>query len=193
MVFENKKYGIRSMNGPLSDEAAKMIAKLMAKMVADHFEEKEDEKMTKKFTEEEYQKIVEIADRLLDDKNRADIELSTLDEIYFRIQKSSNAEENNKFKDLNQELALIALPKSRDWAHDQFVEKEKRYYWKYKKTDNGGKRWVLTNRYGIITTWCDTDDGYLEDYKKDETYLLSKKEVVEAGYNPDMFDREEVE
>lgn len=45
--------------------------------------------MTKKLTEEEYQKIVEIADRLLNDKKRADIELSTLDEIYFRIQKSS--------------------------------------------------------------------------------------------------------
>lgn len=144
---------------------------------------KEEEHMTKKFTEEEYQKIVDIADRLLDDKNRADIELSTLDEIYFRIQKSSNAEENNKFKDLNQELALIALPKSRDWAHDQFVEKEKKYRWRYKKKDDDDYDLYLLRDCGLI----------LLGVPAIEFNVFTEKEIIEAGYNPDMFDKEEVE
>lgn len=143
--------------------------------------------MTKKFTEEEYQKIVEIADRLLDDKNRADIELSTLDEIYFRIQKSSNAEENNKFKDLNQELALIALPKSRDWAHEQFVEKEKKYYWVSKKTDEDGDYiHICGDRIG-------RPSNFYSPKRSPIGFLFTESEVKAAGFNPDMFNKEEVE
>ncbi|CAK1250170.1 hypothetical protein R53140_OCIKHKEL_01351 [Fructobacillus fructosus] len=144
--------------------------------------------MTKKFTEEEYQKIVEIADRLLDDKNRADIELSTLDEIYFRIQKSSNAEENNKFKDLNQELALIALPKSRDWAHEQFVDKEKKYYWRRKKNDKDDDSVYLDiDAYGVMAPHS------FYSHQIDYLPSFTESEVIEAGYNPDYYWKEEVE
>lgn len=137
--------------------------------------------MTKKFTEEEYQKIVGIANHLLD--NRSVIELSTLDDIYFQVQNSSTNEERNKFKDLNQELALIALPKSREWAHDQFVEKEKKYYWRYKKTDEDGDFYHLIKDCGLI----------LLDCRANGHEKLTETEIIEAGYNPDMFIKKEVE
>lgn len=140
--------------------------------------------MTKKFTEEEYQKIVGIANHLL--SNRSVIELSTLDGIYFQIQNSSNADERNKFKELNQELALIALPKSRDWAHEQFVEPEKKYYWISKKRlPTGQYKFLWKNRdglpYGVLATTPSKPDAFTE------------AEVHEACYDPDMFDKEEVE
>ncbi|KMK52612.1 hypothetical protein FEFB_16600 [Fructobacillus sp. EFB-N1] len=84
---------------------------------------------------------------------------------------------------MNQELALIALPKSRDWAHEQFVEKEKNYIWKYKKTDEDGDTWYLEKDSGLIVPGLPskTFDSFTE------------KEVIEAGYNPDMYDKKEVE
>ncbi|MBS9335017.1 hypothetical protein LQZ24_05740 [Fructobacillus sp. M1-13] len=186
MVFENKKYGIRSMNGPLSDEAAKMIAKLMAKMVADHFEEKEDEKMTKKFTEEEYQKIVDIADGNI---NYLDlINTTALTQVYELVQESSTLKEYKKFKEPRQELTLIALPKSREWAHDQFVEKEKKYRWRSKKKDNDDDPVYITiDDYGVVTlkSICNT--------KIFPAAVVTESEIRGWGYTPEMFDREEVE
>ncbi|WP_047975732.1 hypothetical protein, partial [Fructobacillus sp. EFB-N1] len=131
--------------------------------------------------EAEYQKIVDIADQELNKTGL--IALIKLQRIYERVQESASSKEHNHFRDMNQELALIALPKSRDWAHEQFVEKEKNYIWKYKKTDEDGDTWYLEKDSGLIVPGLPskTFDSFTE------------KEVIEAGYNPDMYDKKEVE
>ena len=136
--------------------------------------------MTKKFTEEEYQKIAEIADQELNKTGL--IALIKLQRIYERVQESASSKEHNHFRDMNQELALIALPKSRDWAHEQFVEKEKKYGWRYKKNDKDGEIYYLARV-----------DGLILPRPIIFPHTFTEKEVIEAGYNLDMFDREEVE
>lgn len=137
--------------------------------------------MTKKFTEAEYQKIVEIADLYFEQHKSLGAPVN-LKNIYDYISYNELVE-SKKIKDLNQELVLIALPKSRDWAHDQFVEKEKKYYWRYKKLDEDGESYYLFDDFGIIT--LEMNAGCYMPF--------TEKEVIEAGYNPDMFDKEEVE
>lgn len=169
MVFENKKYGIRSMNGPLSDEAAKMVAKL--------FEEKEDEKMTKKFTEEEYQKIVDCFDELNKKYNMGLLASNLVDEVFKKFIR------DYEYQLYWQEIVAIMNPITRDEAHEKFVEKEKKYYWRYKKKDEDGDSWYLKKSSGIIClTWLDYEKKY-----------FFETEVRESGYNPDMFDKEEVD
>ncbi|WP_288846665.1 hypothetical protein [uncultured Fructobacillus sp.] len=92
--------------------------------------------MTKKFTEEEYQKIVEIADR--------------------------------------------------EWAHEKFVEKEKKYYWTTKKKD----------KYGNVMHLKRDPSGSIERvpyafYSENER--LTEPEVIAEGYNPNYYLKEEVE
>lgn len=141
--------------------------------------------MTKKFTEAEYQKIVEIADRRLN--NTSVIEVYILDNIYLDVQKSSTNEEQNKFKELNQQLALIAIPKSRDWAHEQFVEKGKKYRWRHKKNDNEGDPvYIDIDDYGVMAP----HSFYSHQI---DCQAFTESEVIEAGYNPDYYWKEEVE
>lgn len=171
MVFENKKYGIRSMNGPLSDEAAKMVAKL--------FEEKEDEKMTKKFTEEQYQEIVntqevDFPDTLMDTAANGNCFADAI------------SEELSSFIDFNyleDEAMALANPITRKWAHDQFVEKEKKYFWKSKNADKNGKEIFITVG----------PEGYPSLETDITWHALTEREIRKWGYNPDMFDKEEVE
>ncbi|CAK1246373.1 hypothetical protein [Fructobacillus cardui] len=138
--------------------------------------------MNKKFTEEEYQKIVEVADQELNKTGL--IALIKLQRIYERVQESASSKEHNHFRDMNQELALIALPKSRDWAHDQFVEKEKKYGWQLKPLfDDDDEIYLKEYENGII--------GYT--INSNHASPLTESKVREWGYNPDMFDREEVE
>lgn len=138
--------------------------------------------MTKKFTEEEYQKIVEIADNQIKEHNRSVITATSsfLETVRRECQKVIDY---NKLWDLEQEFIIICLPKYRDWAHAQFVEKEKNYIWKYKKTDEDGDTWYLEKDSGLIVPGfhSKTFDSFTE------------KEVIEAGYNPDMYDRKEVD
>ncbi|WP_338348617.1 hypothetical protein, partial [Fructobacillus evanidus] len=106
--------------------------------------------MNKKFTEEEYRKIAEIAD-LYFEQHKSEAVIVNLKNIYDYIFYNETVE-SEKIKDLNQELLLIALPKYRDWAHDQFVEKEKKYYWKSKKTDrNGLRKTIIEHPIGYPT------------------------------------------
>lgn len=140
--------------------------------------------MTKKFTEEEYQKIVDIADKYFEQHKELAVTVN-LKNIYDYIFYNETVE-SKKIKDLSQELVLIALPKYRDWAHDQFVEKEKKYYWISKKRlPTGQYKFLWKNRdglpYGVLATTPSKPDAFTE------------AEVHEACYDPDMFDKEEVE
>jgi hypothetical protein len=85
-----------------------------------------------------------------------------------------------------EEIVAIANPLTREWAHEQYVEKEKKYYWISKNPLPNGKFRVLVKSS--------------ESYPLEMFYPSSKpctpfteSEVREACYNPDMFDREEVD
>lgn len=137
-------------------------------------------KMTKKFTEEQYQKIVKawqsentyvhqteaVIDYLIDDLN-VDVTL------------------------MGDEAIALANPLTREWAHDKFVEKEKKYVWSSKKADRDSN--VLTlyiDEYGMVST---SYRKVHENNLRNENMLITESEIRAWGYNPEMFDREEVE
>lgn len=112
-----------------------------------------------KFTEEQYQNIVRTYKSSSEYISSIRLVLDYIDEL----------------NSLSFEKALaIANPLTREWAHDKFVEKEKKYYWK------------LNGLYLIK----DRLDGSIifDSYKN----LFTESEIKAWGYNPEMFDREEV-
>ncbi|CAK1237685.1 hypothetical protein [Fructobacillus cardui] len=133
----------------------------------------------KKFTEKEYQKIVDCFDRLNNDYNMGflnnNLVMNMQDELF------------NGFDFINDwpEIVSIANPLTREWAHDQYVEKEKKYFWKSKKTNELGRPKVLTKgKIGYPT------DSFVEFNLADP---FTESELREWGYNPDCFWKEEVE
>lgn len=166
MVFINKKYGVRSMNGPLSDEAAKMICDLM--------DEKEEEQMSiqKTVTEETYNLIIDLygeGHSYISELNRYSDASFYFDGVQFET------------------IVAILNPRTQKWAFENLVKKEKKYYWKTKKTDRHGKPRLLAK----------DEDGAIyfigRVMKLGHTSKITETELREWGYKPDMFDREEVE
>ena len=142
--------------------------------------------MIKKFTEEQYQKIVEIADEYQSN--------SAFGIIGDTIQKSIGEEfyetelvNEIDFYENSKEMMAIANPLTREWAHDKFVEKEKKYYWTSKGEDSKG----LKRRLYIK---ADRVRDYFEDeFLYNENEALTEQQVYQWGYNPEMFDKEEVQ
>lgn len=134
--------------------------------------------MKKKFTEEQYQIIVELQRDSYPDsiitggKVGVPFKSSLTGRLYRFVTDNG----------LDNEVVALANPITRKWAHEQFVEKEKKYYWRYKKKDEDGDSWYLKKSFGLIG--LDLDDGYDESF--------TEKEIIEAGYNPDMFEKGEL-
>ena len=132
-----------------------------------------------KFTEEQYQKIVSIS-KLPQRETEIEETINYVQDIGF----------NTEFDEDIIDMALaISNPLTREWAHDKFVEKEKKYYWTGNKVDN----------VGFVKRLYKDDDGMIvdkgirkEDTGKDEDEQLTELEIKAWGYNPEMFDREEV-
>ena len=115
--------------------------------------------MDKKFTEEQYQKIVYI---WTNEYSYTAGMTEVLDYI-----------EEEKLANKVYESAAIANPLTREWAHDKFVEKEKKYYWKLNS--------LFLAKAG--------DDGSLYFAPENGADLLSESEIREWGFNPEMFDK----
>lgn len=80
-------------------------------------------------------------------------------------------------------IVAILNPRTQKWAFENLVEKEKRYIWTAKKKDNDGETFSLIRGfYGLIILNCIKPAAE-----------LTESEICEWGYNPDMFDKEEVE
>ncbi|MFT9275650.1 MAG: hypothetical protein ABF477_03865 [Leuconostoc pseudomesenteroides] len=127
-----------------------------------------------KFTEEQYQKIVSkyLGSWGYDGAVRAVID-------YVEYLGFHNYEE----------AILLAMPTSREWAHDKFVEKEKKYYWNSIKTDLAGHHSRLfRSENDNITSYSRSEPA--NNINEDEQ--LTESEIKEWGYNPEMFDREEI-
>ena len=125
--------------------------------------------MSKKFTEEEYRNIVE-----LHDKRDFSVD-GILDVITYFVHNISRTGD----ADIDMALA-ISNPLTREWAHDQFVEKEKKYYWNTKKKNEYGHSMNLLHGAGGVVQMMGPKDA------------LTESEIREWGYNPEMFNKEEV-
>ena len=133
-----------------------------------------------KFTEEQYQKIVDLQEN--------DYKFSILEEngnghSFWRS--LINVEPDvavfvgtNKLLD---ELAALANPLTREWAHDQYVEKEKKYVWRLK-----------TDKTSVISKLCGVWFLDKTPTEYNITYF-SEKEIENSPFKPDWFNKEEVE
>lgn len=91
-------------------------------------------------------------------------------------------------ENLENEAVAIMNPVTREWAHEQFVEEEKRYAWTLKKVDKSGIRMRLYKEYfGRVQPFFSVTNVNIDDNEK-----LTETEIREWGYNPEMFDKEEV-
>ena len=144
--------------------------------------------MSKKFTEEQYQKIVEIADDF--EKNGGLGILDTLNSLTIGdrlfVTDLATAIE---FKPNSGIIMALANPVTREWAHDKFVEKEKRYVWHSNKNNVLGKSLRLfKDAFQAVRAFPANQS---DKVTKDEH--LTESEIREWGYNPEMFDKEEVD
>jgi len=132
--------------------------------------------MTKKFTEEQYQKIV----NLQEDEYRFSILEGNDDCDYSFWRRLINAEPDiasfaneNKLID---ELAALANPLTREWAHDQFVEKEQKFlFTKIKEV------------HGKILSLNQSENDRMIYLDIDGPTPLTIKQAEEYGYNLDAF------
>ena len=118
--------------------------------------------MTKKYSEEEYNKII----KAFQSKFNYDKAINEVIEVVSDMRGLMPAEEI-------QQAISLALPVSRKWAHDNFVEKEEKYYWKLN---------------GLFLVKA-SDDGSLFFGCFDASTLLSESELKAWGFNPDIFER----
>lgn len=127
-----------------------------------------------KFTEEQYQEIINIWNNGQD----FDDTILSVSDYARKLNARLNYEYGDDVYDYS-EAILLALPNSRYWAREEFVEKEKKYVWYLK--DNNSYR--LTNHGGATQV-------NISHSTEDE---LTESEIKAWGYNPEMFDKEEVE
>ena len=136
--------------------------------------------MSKKFTEEQYQKIVEVGEKYRNDRRQRT--QSVLSYVW-----DNGLMRTGDERQLDIALTL-ANPLTREWAHDKFVEKEKRFYWTSKKQDEQGySTRIMKDNDGLVRTYPIDDRT---EHAEDEQ--LTESEVKSWGYNPEMFDKEEV-
>lgn len=130
--------------------------------------------MSKKFTEEQYLKIIRTYENNSGYDNKATAVVMVVDNFNF----DNNLSYNEAF--------ALANPLTREWAHDQFVEKEKQYFWT-KNNKNKKLRLYKNEITGMIAIYVigiETEGG--------EEEKLTESEIREWGYNPEMFNKEEV-
>ncbi|MDD9138344.1 hypothetical protein H7198_01785 [Fructobacillus sp. CRL 2054] len=136
------------------------------------------------FTEEQYQKIVIAYDKLL---LQEDVDFGLLDggsnssESLYEILEEDTCD-FGVIVDNYEKAIAIANPLTREEAKDKYVEKEKKYFWRSKKKDNCDIRLHLNmNKY----------DSVEASYNR--VTPLTETEIREWGYNPDYYDKEEVD
>ena len=133
--------------------------------------------MSNKITEEQYQKIVEAWNSVSGYVNKTKAVIDHLIDV------------PNVGVVLMGDVAIaLANPITREWAHDQFVEKEKKYVWTSKKRNKYG------NSHRLYRNTAQSI-GFTSVKKSQETVqdeYLTESEIREWGYNPEMFDKEEV-
>lgn len=135
--------------------------------------------MTKKFTEKQYNMLVEIQEDQYSDDLFFESKSYENSIAYTVAQKYDVLKWFIDTNDLGNEAVALMNPLTREWAHDKFVEKEKRYVWRL-KTNNSYR---LTTHGGATQV----------NISRSSESLLTESEIKAWGYNPEMFDKEEVQ
>ncbi|MGQ2286728.1 hypothetical protein ACT5YT_05615 [Leuconostoc suionicum] len=143
-----------------------------------------------KITEEQYQELIK-ATRPVANGLNMEILGENPDKSIYESVRYIEVSHKILFSEFKNEIVALVNPLTREWAHEKFVEKEKKYYWTSKKTDNAGfaKR-LYKDEDGMIVDHgikkCDSDSDVNCSEK------LTKTEIKSWGYDPDMFARKEV-
>lgn len=120
--------------------------------------------MSNKFTEEQYHKIVD------------DWEYET---SYTKATKVViDYLKNEDLIYTAYEALALANPLTREWAHEQFVEKEKKYVWRDKYTG-----YVI---YKMLNDWSLSATALGEKH-------FTETELENSPFKPEWFDKEEVD
>lgn len=126
-----------------------------------------------KFTEEQYQEIINIWNNGQD----FDDTILSVSDYARKLNARLNYEYGDDVYDYS-EAILLALPNSRYWAREEFVEKEKKYVWRL-KTDNN---LVISKMF----------DGWFVASPTTNNHF-TETEIENSPFNPEWFDKEEVE
>ena len=145
--------------------------------------------MSKKFTEEQYQEIINIWNNGQD----FDDTILSVSDYARKLNARLNYEYGDDVYDYS-EAILLSLPNSREWAHKQFVEKEKQYVWTSKKPyykDFYKRLYMVSN--GLSKGVNGIGIAAYEKFNVSKDEYLTETEVRNNGYNPEMFDKEEAD
>ena len=135
-----------------------------------------------KFTEEQYQKIVEVFEKVNDEYNMGFLNPNVV--TFFQDKLYKEFGDVMYFVEDWQFITAFANPLTREWAHDKFVEKEPEFHFILKNTHDS-ERWsyhlVINGRGAIILfPWSEEND---------DKPLFKESEIIKWGFNPEMFDR----
>ena len=131
-----------------------------------------------KFTEEQFNKLVELQEKEYPNNvysssksgyNNIDEALKKYDLELYRF-----VEDN----DLENQVVALMNPATRELAHDQFVEKEKKFVWRL-KTDNNM----------VISTLF---DGWFVDGAPAGKQYFTETEIENSPFKPEWFNKEKV-
>lgn len=117
-----------------------------------------------KFTEEQYREIIRTHENNYGSDNKAMAVIRVVNNFNYSLS-------------YNEAFAL-ANPVTRGWAHEQFVEKEKRYVWRDKYTG-----YVI---YKMLNDWSLSATALGEKH-------FTETELENSPFKPEWFDKEEVE
>lgn len=133
-----------------------------------------------KFTEEQYLEIIKQADNYFP--------VTILHSIWQSLSDNNNKEliDFVRKNNLYNELTAITNPLTREWAHDNFVEKEKKYVWSSKKNVNGYVKRIYKTNTGMIRDYVITNKETIDE-SSDE--LLTESEIKLWGYDSSAFYR----
>lgn len=144
-----------------------------------------------KFTEEQFNKLVKLQEKEYPNNvysssksgyNNIDEALKKYDLELYRFVEDNDLE--------NQVIALMN-PATREWAHEQFVEKEKKFVWTSKKPYYEGlyKRLFMTEIGHYVSEVAISREA--SEHKTIDEHL-TETEVRAYGYDPEWFTKEEV-
>lgn len=132
-----------------------------------------------KFTEEQFNRLVEIQE----DQYQIDLFSAPRDDYSSIGDTVTDTDNDLQFfiyqYDLGNEAVALMNPLTREWAHDQFVEKGKRYVWRLKKD----------NDMVISKT---SDNWYLDKFPT-LNKGFTETEIKKSPFKPEWFDKEEVD
>jgi len=139
--------------------------------------------MTKKFTEEQYQKIVEMFEEADKEYNMGLLNPNVV--VFFQDKLYREFCAVMYFIEDWQPIVAIANPLTREWAHDKFVEKENKFHFILKdiQETQGERHHLVRSGRGAIIIY---------PFAGNDKPKFKESEIKLWGYNPEMFDKEEV-